>query len=200
MRLPRIAVLLVGPAVLLSGCLGTPATDTNTPSPTAQATIDIEWGPLVLTSTDVREGEPIPPDMMSGSLAYCDGPNISPQASWSVGPEGTTSYAIHFANTSYDEPRTYWFMYDIPIGVTSVESGGSNALEGRRGLNVIGLTYYIGPCLEWDSAHTFEFTIYALDAEFGERGVGHVECMERMEGHVLDVSTINATATGAPKP
>ena len=60
---------------------------------------------MEITSTSIKEGQPI-------ALAYANadagGKNVSPQLSWTPGPEGTKSYAI----TIYDPEWTNDYQED----------------------------------------------------------------------------------------
>lgn len=91
------------------------------------------------------------PDKVARSV---DGGNISPEISWSKGPEGTKSYAILMHDTDVpndfadankphktlpeDMPRkefTHWVLVDLPASQTRMPAGGdSNRVEkaGKR--------------------------------------------------------------------
>lgn len=73
---------------------------------------------MKITSTSITEGQPIE---LAYAHADAGGKNISPQLSWTPGPEGTKSYAI----TIYDPDAPtgsgfwHWILADIPADVTS---------------------------------------------------------------------------------
>ena len=46
---------------------------------------------MEITSTSIKEGQPI---ALAYAHADAGGKNVSPQLSWTPGPEGTKSYAI----------------------------------------------------------------------------------------------------------
>ncbi|MGO1769684.1 MAG: YbhB/YbcL family Raf kinase inhibitor-like protein [Microbacterium sp.] len=81
-----------------------------------------EFAPLELTSTDVVDGEPL---SLAQWGAAGGGADISPQLTWSAGPEGTLSYAVSCFDP--DAPTGsgfwHWAICDIPAEVTSLDAG-----------------------------------------------------------------------------
>ena len=113
-----------------------------------------------LTSTDIRQGQPIPRQFWG-----CTGPGVSPELSWSGAPAATQSYAL----TMYDPDAPtgsgfwHWIAWDIPTGTTSLPTGVMLA-PGVNGRNDSGSFGYTGPCPPvGDIKHHYEFTILALD-------------------------------------
>jgi len=87
----------------------------------------------------------------------CSGENKSPQLQWSNAPKGTKSFAI----TVYDP--------DAPTA-NSIATDASNTKKLPKGaletINDYGTTNFGGACPpEGDKAHTYIFTVYALDVE-----------------------------------
>src|ERR1700760_5179555 len=68
-------------------------------------------GRFTLTSTDIRQGQPIPHRFWG-----CDGPGVSPELSWRGAPKATRSHAL----TVYDPDAPtgsgywHWIAWDIP--------------------------------------------------------------------------------------
>ncbi|MGL5317735.1 MAG: YbhB/YbcL family Raf kinase inhibitor-like protein [Bacteroidales bacterium] len=102
----------------------------------------------------------------------CEGENISPHLKWVNPPEGTESFAV----TVYDPDAPtgsgwwHWVIFDIPKDVYELPADAGNL---RRHLAPPGaiqsindyLTHgYGGPFPpKGDKAHSYIFTVYALD-------------------------------------
>ncbi|MDU1726181.1 MAG: YbhB/YbcL family Raf kinase inhibitor-like protein, partial [Cutibacterium avidum] len=107
---------------------------------------------MEITSTSIKEGQPI-------ALAYAHtdagGKNVSPQLSWTPGPEGTKSYAI----TIYDPDAPtgsgfwHWILADIPADVTSLDEGGPLPSGVREWTNDYQEDGYSGACPPPGPAH-----------------------------------------------
>ncbi len=104
----------------------------------------------------------------------CTGKNISPDLSWTSGPNGTKSYAI----TVYDPDAPtgsgwwHWVVYNIPSTTTELVTGAGSesgemlpkgAVQGRTDFGINGFGGACPP--EGDKAHRYIFTIYALKIE-----------------------------------
>ena len=70
-----------------------------------------------LTSTDVKDGQPMP-DVHRSGVMQAGGKDVSPQLSWSGAPEGTKSFTVT--------------MYDPDAPTASGFCEGLGAAEGRR--------------------------------------------------------------------
>ncbi len=143
---------------------------------------------LTVESTAFSEGEAIPLDHT------CDGTDGSPALNWSAGPPDTRGYALVF-----DDPDArgfvHWVIYDMPADVISLPEampthGAVDGL-GIQGTNDFGRIGYGGPCPPGGDLHTYNFTVYALDAHLNlpageERGA----LMSVISGHVLATGTL----------
>jgi len=120
----------------------------------------------------------------------CDSENISPQLSWSKGPNGTKSYAIIADDP--DAPMgtwVHWVIYNIPEDVTNLPEALSDdkkldfgALQGKNDFKKIG---YGGPCPP-GGTHRYYFKVYALDTILNvEPGLTKRQLLKAMEGHIL---------------
>jgi Raf kinase inhibitor-like YbhB/YbcL family protein len=114
-----------------------------------------------LTSTDIRDGRPIPQQFWG-----CTGPGVSPQLAWSGAPEAARSYAITLFDP--DAPTGsgfwHWVAWDIPAGTTSLPTGAVLPSGAVNGTNDGGGTGYTGPCPPvGDVTHHYRFTVVALD-------------------------------------
>ena len=102
-------------------------------------------------STDVKDGEEIPPPQRSGIFG-AGGQDVSPQLSWSGFPEATRSFAITMYDPFAPTPSGFyhWAVADIPVTTTSLDSGAGD--DGGSGLpagaialpNDAGLRRYLG--------------------------------------------------------
>ncbi|WP_250038264.1 YbhB/YbcL family Raf kinase inhibitor-like protein [Paractinoplanes maris] len=160
---------------------------------------------FTVTSTTLKDGDPLPPAQMSGLFGVPGGQDASPQLSWSGAPEGTKSYAV----TVYDPDAPtgsgfwHWAVADIPAGVTSLPEGagddtGSGLPEpayqmpnDARGSRFIG-----GAPPAGHGQHRYFITVHALDVEtIGVPADGTPAYLGfTMAGHILARATIVATA------
>ncbi|QWF83298.1 YbhB/YbcL family Raf kinase inhibitor-like protein [Amycolatopsis sp. CA-230715] len=122
---------------------------------------------FTVTSTSVRDGEPLPAAQLSGVDA-------SPQLSWSGAPAGTKSYAV----TVYDPDAPtmsgfwHWTVANIPADVTSLPEGagddtGSGLPEPAFQLpNDARATRFVGAAPPaGHGPHRYFVTVHALDVE-----------------------------------
>ena len=83
-----------------------------------------------VTSTDVTDGQPLPPAQMSGIFEVPGGKDLSPQLSWSGAPAETKSYTV----TMYDPDAPsgsgfwHWTLADIPPSVTELPTGAGDVI------------------------------------------------------------------------
>lgn len=139
---------------------------------------------MKLTSDAFTEGGMIP------RKHTCDGPNSSPQLSWTETPPKTKSFALICDDP--DAPAgtwVHWVMYGIPPSVSELPENAlktrtlaSGALQGTNDFRQIG---YGGPCPP-GGTHRYYFKLYALDTELSlEPGRTKADVVKAMEGHVL---------------
>ncbi|EPX57827.1 Phospholipid-binding protein [Cystobacter fuscus DSM 2262] len=83
---------------------------------------------FTLTSTDVRDGEPMPVAQLSGVFGAGGARRVSPQLSWSGFPANTRGFVI----TMYDPDAPmasgfwHWAVANIPASVTSLPTGAGS--------------------------------------------------------------------------
>ena len=139
---------------------------------------------LQITSSAFSEGEMIP------TQYSCDGPDVSPDLSWSGIPEGARSLALICDDP--DAPMgtwVHWVLFNIPVSADGLpaEIPPEAALENgaRHGTNDFSRLGYGGPCPP-GGTHRYFFKLYALDTELDmDSGITKAQLLEAMQGHIL---------------
>ena len=124
-----------------------------------------------VTSTDVQDGEKMPPPQVSGIFG-AGGEDISPQLSWRGFPEATQSFVV----TVYDPDAPtasgfwHWAVVDIPANVTELPRGvgnasGSDLPKGAFQLrNDAGIACYLGAAPpSGHGKHHYYIVVHAVD-------------------------------------
>lgn len=116
---------------------------------------------MEITSENIAAGSSI-------DLRYAEpgvgGDNVSPQLTWSAGPDGTQSYAL----TCFDPDAPtgsgwwHWVVTDIPAEVTSLAEGASLPAGARTWTNDYGYPGWGGPWPPPGPEHHYVFTIFAV--------------------------------------
>lgn len=124
----------------------------------------------------------------------CDGPDISPELTWSHIPAGTRSLALIMDDPDAPDPAApkmtwvHWVLYNIPPSATGLPRGvAPQKLPSgtREGLNDWNRTGYGGPCPPI-GRHRYFFKLYALDVELTDLSAPAKKALEKaMAGHVL---------------
>jgi len=139
---------------------------------------------MKLTSASFKEGEMIP------RQHTCDGPNFSPQLSWTEVPPKTKSLALICDDP--DAPAgtwVHWVIFNIPVSVPELPENvlktttiSNGALQGMNDFRQIG---YGGPCPP-GGTHRYFFKLYALDTILNlEAGKAKTDTLKAIEGHLL---------------
>jgi Raf kinase inhibitor-like YbhB/YbcL family protein len=126
-----------------------------------------------LSSPDISHGGTIGEKFVFKGFG-CEGGDLSPALSWSHPPEGTKSFALMVHDA--DAPTGgagfwHWVVYNIPASTTGLPQGlakdGKGLPEGAKQVTTdFGVPGYGGPCPpKGDSAHRYNFTVYALNTE-----------------------------------
>ena len=140
---------------------------------------------IELNSPAFSEGEMIP------ARYTCDGPDVSPELSWSGVPDDAKSLALICDDP--DAPMgtwVHWVLFNIPPGANGlpgeIPSDASLENGAQHGTNDFRRLGYGGPCPP-GGTHRYFFKLYALDAELAlESGISKAELLEAMQGHILD--------------
>jgi Raf kinase inhibitor-like YbhB/YbcL family protein len=147
--------------------------------------------PFALSSTTFKDGTMMPKKVANKNPQNpnCVGDNVSPQLSWTPGPEGTKSYALTMVDP---EGRGglgvfHWVAYGIAPTVTSFAEGETTAASEKYigGKSTQGVGNYSGPCTPPGSPHHYTFTIIAtdLDPKALPPGLTLPEFQAKLEGH-----------------
>ena len=136
------------------------------------------------------------------------GASTFPGLTWSKGPAATKSYAIIFQDS--DPPLAslitilHWTIFDIPAGVTSLDTGMTAPPAGAlQGANIRGPAgAYAGPHPPAGGPpHHYHFQVFALDTTLGlAQGAKVADIVAAMQGHVLASGELVGVYQGPPKP
>jgi Raf kinase inhibitor-like YbhB/YbcL family protein len=144
---------------------------------------------FTLTSPEFRDGDPIPRE-----YGY-EERNVNPPLRIENVPEDAESLALIVDDPDAEEPAgkvwDHWLVWNVDPGIGRIpEAWEPDALEGRNDFEEAG---YGGPNPP-DGEHTYEFTIYALDAELElPSSATKEDLIETMAGHVLAQSQLTGT-------
>jgi len=150
-----------------------------------------------ISSPAFPEGGPIP------FIYAAKGENISPPLKWTMGPQGTRSFAIIMEDPDVREnpPFVHWTIFNIPQHYLELPPGipplpkleRPNGVE--QGKNDRGSIGYVGPNPPpVDPAHHYYFEIFALDIKLDlPEGVTREELLKAMQGHVLSTGYMTGT-------
>lgn len=180
-RSRRVRPVILGVLTLLWGLTGPAACAAD--GSTSKPQNGEEEVPMALhvTSTAFEPGQSIPQKYTG------EGPDVSPQLSWSGAPDGTAAFAVicDDPDAPTATPWVHWVLYHIPADRTSLAEGDrAGATEGKTDF---GHARYGGPMPpKGHGVHHYHFKVYALDRDV-DLGPGATkdELLAAMEGHVL---------------
>ena len=134
---------------------------------------------FTVTSTDVQDGQTLPPAQRSGLSGVEGGEDRSPQLSWSGFPKETRSFVV----TMYDPDAPtasgfwHWAVLNIPASVTSLEADAGDPAkkllpEGAITLRNDGGSHrFMGAAPPPGyGAHRYMICVHAVDVEKLELG------------------------------
>jgi hypothetical protein len=121
----------------------------------------------------------------------CDGPDVSPQLTWTDPPAKTQSFALIM-----DDPDApvgtwvHWVIYDMPADARELAENVAKQEQlpggARQGRNDFGKIGYGGPCPPPGKAHRYFFKLYALDTKLGLKAGAKKSDVERsMQAHIV---------------
>ena len=158
---------------------------------------------LAVTSTDVRDGEPLPPALLASSRP--GGRDRSPQIAWGAAPHGTRSIAVTFYDP--DAPTGsglwHWVVANIPATVAELPPGagdpsGAALPPGALRLpNDMRVRHYVGAAPPvGHGRHRYFLAVHALDVlDIGVEPDGTPAVLGfAMVGHTLARGVLIGTA------
>ena len=144
--------------------------------------------PFTVTSSAFAEDGAIPRQFT------CDGPDVSPDMSWSGAPDGTASLVLTVTDPDAGG-FVHWLVYNLP----GTPAGGlpmamsASAKAPPQGTNDFGKRGYGGPCPP-SGTHHYRFTLSALDTTLAIPGTPRLPAVRAaMAGHVLAEAALTAT-------
>jgi Raf kinase inhibitor-like YbhB/YbcL family protein len=126
---------------------------------------------FTLTSTDVKNGEPLSPPQLSAAVG---GKDVSPQLSWSGAPVTTKSYVVTMFDADAPTPSGFWHwaVVGIPASTTSLPHNAGTTDGGALPNGALHLpndaraTSYLGAAPPKDHGpHRYFIVVHALDVE-----------------------------------
>lgn len=123
-------------------------------------------------------------------VAYtCDGSGTSPDLSWTDAPSGTQSFMLLVLDVDAAD-FVHWGVKNISASATSVAADGVPT-GGTEFLNDFGLPGWGSPCPPFeDAAHTYVFTLYALDTDSVSSSTVS-EALTEISDNILDAATLS---------
>lgn len=163
------------------------ATTTSTVATTTTSTTTPDFN---VTSPQLTEGGAIPTEFT------CDGPDVNPPLDIVGIPDGTQSLTV-----IVDDPDApvgvwdHWVEFDIGAAPGPFEIPQDTPALGVEGVNSWNLEGYMGPCPPpGDDAHTYQFTVYAVDDFLGlPPGVDSEAVRTAMDGRIIESVQITGT-------
>lgn len=175
-----------------------------------QTAAPVKPAPLIVESTVLREGQPIPQEYTT------DGRNLSPPLSWRNVPPAAKELVVAVEDLDFrtdipaQRPMMHWVIYSIPPIARRLEEGfpTMEALTAPPELDGAYQAYtafdragYQGPRPDPGERHRYRFSVYALDQPLGlESGRSARAVMEAIDGHVIAEGHLTVTYERKPAP
>jgi hypothetical protein len=127
----------------------------------------------------------------------CHGAGLSPPLLWSGGlSRQPRSFAIVVDDGQAPiTPYVYWIVFGISPNTTAI---AQNQLPtgARQALNSKGTVRYDPPCPVGQAAHTYRFTVYALNASLSNlpNGAGLRQTWSAIAQHVIAMGRLTVVA------
>ncbi len=134
----------------------------------------------------------------------CDGPDASPELSWTHPPPGTRSFALIMEEPAVEARiRAYWVVYDVPPtarGIPEAVAARPELVDGsRQAVNAFGRLGYSGPCPAPGTSGRYIFKLFALGSNLRLGGRATKPDVERaMRGHILGQAEITGVYSRPP--
>ena len=117
----------------------------------------------------------------------CDGKDISPELSWTNTPTKAVSLAIIMKDIDAPNGVFYhWGLYNLSASIKSLNEGAVIPNGASVTQNNFDKSGYNGPCPHKGSAHTYIFTLYALDSTITLPANSDAATLEKsLRGHII---------------
>lgn len=154
---------------------------------------------FTVTSTDLRDGEPMP---MTHVHSSAGGRDVSPHLAWSGFPEATCGFVVTCFDPDAPTACGYWHwsVVDLPASVTELPRGaGASDAALPGGFHVrtdFGVRAYGGAAPpKGDHPHRYMFVVHAIDVEHlgPDRSGSPVSVAFMLAFHTLARARITAT-------
>lgn len=152
---------------------------------------------MQLTSTAFSEGGAIPSNYTG------EGPDVSPELTWTGAPEGAKSFAVicHDPDAPLVVPAgtygyVHWVLYNIPANVSSLNEGDGGYTQGT---NDFGNAGYGGPMPpNGHGDHRYYFWVLALGRE-GDlpEGLSMMDLLKSVESDLIGMNRLVGTYSRA---
>lgn len=136
------------------------------------------------------------PDQGALPVLYtCDGKDISPAFAWTNPPANTQSFVMVLSDPDAPGGTWYhWIVYNIPGQTKELSQGIQSLPQGAKlGKNSWEKMAYNGPCPPKGSAHTYFFTLYALDTQLNLKEANGTNVLDAMKNHILKQAQLSTT-------
>lgn len=122
---------------------------------------------------------------------------MSPALSWTAPPSGTQTLAIIVDDPDAPTTFAHWVVFNLPTDLREIpeDQPGSVAIFGGiHGRNGYGMLGYRGPCPPSGPAHTYRFSLFAVDISLDLFAASlREQVLAALEGHVLEESVLTGT-------
>jgi Raf kinase inhibitor-like YbhB/YbcL family protein len=142
-------------------------------------------GTLKMTSTAFGEGANIPTQYAYTNCGV-GAMNICPALAWTGAPPGTSQFALIVDDLDAGS-FVHWVLYGLSPQRTNLSEGVSTTMppDLKTTTNDFGELGYGGPCPQPGETHRYNFTLYALDVQFGTASSA-ADLKSKMMGHIKD--------------
>lgn len=141
-------------------------------------------------------------DQMTIPVLYtCQGKDISPEMNWVNVPAKTQTFALVMSDTDAPGGIFYhWVLFNIPKATNNLPEALTKAPAGAlMGKNSFEKQQYNGPCPPKGKAHTYVFTLYALDSKLDlPDGSSGIDVLASVKKHTVGKAVLTGVYTPWP--
>ena len=113
---------------------------------------------------------------------------MSPALSWTAPPPGTQTLAIIVDDQDTPGTFAHWVVFNLPTDLREIP-------ENQPGsVSIFGTLGYRGPCPPSGPAHTYLFSLFAVDISLDLFAASlREQVLAALEGHILEESVFTGT-------